>query len=50
MATGDLGAKEALKETVRELIELTRHTQQYSAAAKAYISTFRYIWWIEDWV
>jgi hypothetical protein len=44
--TGDIGSKEALKATARELITFTKENQPYSMAAKAYISMYRHIPWV----
>jgi uncharacterized protein (TIGR02646 family) len=46
-SAGDVGSREALKATVRDLIGMTEKQRPYSMAAKAYISTFRHITWIK---
>jgi uncharacterized protein (TIGR02646 family) len=43
---GDVGSKEALKSTARDLINLTKEDRPYSMAAKAYISMYRHIPWV----
>lgn len=37
---------EAFQDTIRDLQELMRPDQNYSSAAKVYIQTFRYEWWV----
>ena len=44
--SGELGGREALKATARDLIELAREDKPYSVAAKAYIARFRHIPWV----
>jgi len=44
--SGDVGSKEALKTTARELISLTREERPYSMTARAYISMYRHIPWV----
>lgn len=43
---GDLGSRKALRDIAIELAALMREEQPYSAAAKAYISVFRNLWWV----
>ena len=47
-ANGELGSREALKNVVTDLRELMKEDQPYSAAASAYISIFREVWWVRD--
>ncbi|MDP2897332.1 MAG: hypothetical protein Q8Q12_12390 [bacterium] len=44
--SGDVGSREALKTTARDLIDLTREDRPYSMAAKAYVAMFRGIPWV----
>ncbi|HEX2837335.1 MAG TPA: hypothetical protein VHN77_04310, partial [Phycisphaerales bacterium] len=46
-ATGNHGSKLAWRKVILELQGMMRDDQPYSAAARAYVSTFRNIWWVE---
>jgi 5-methylcytosine-specific restriction endonuclease McrA len=45
---GDKGSGVALKGIVTELLDMTREEKPFSAAATAYISIFRAVWWVRD--
>lgn len=47
-AKDDVAAEVALRNLVTDLLDLTKEDRPYSAAASAYISSFRNVWWIRD--
>ncbi len=47
-ARGDTGSGKALRSIVAELADLIRESEPYSAAALAYISIYRAVWWVRD--
>jgi len=47
---GDNGSKMSWKSIVADLRDLIKEGRSYSAAARAFIMRFRYVWWVEDMV
>lgn len=47
-AATDNGSRLAWGRVILELQGMTRPSQPYSSAARAYVSTFRNIWWVEE--
>jgi hypothetical protein len=51
-APGDFGgmpaATEAFKDAIRDLHGFMNPREEYSAAARIYVESFRHIWWVRD--
>jgi hypothetical protein len=41
-------ASEAFKDAIRDLRRFMDPRSEYSAAARVYVETFRYVWWVND--